>query len=145
MLLLLTTMKVLPLKFPFFTLYLQFQYQQNFYWYLHATAFVGCIIKLKTCQSCHSIILASKTKYPTHINEYQCQTFLHLAGANVTKNKRSTDTENPKKKMFICNLYRNDAMCISKETTVRRKYFGTLEFPSSTRFYGQRSTAVASR
>ena len=52
---------------------------------------------------------------------------------------------NPKKKMFICNLYRNDAMCISKGTTVRQKYFGTLEFPSSTRFLWtkQHCTAVA--
>lgn len=32
-----------------------------------------------------------------------------------------------------------------KGTTVRHKYFGTIEFPSSTRFYGHWSTAVALR
>lgn len=52
-------------------------------------------------------------------------------------------TQKIQRKRCLFVIY--DAMCISEETTVRRKYFGTLEFPSSTRFYRQRSTAVASR
>lgn len=70
-------------------------------------------------------------------------TFLQFAGwmrykyfryIHTNRIKEYKNTKNPKKKMFICNLYRNDAMCISKGTTVRQKDFGTLEFPSSTRF-----------
>lgn len=52
-----------------------------------------------------------------------------LQTCSELENKRTLMTQNPKKKMFICNLCRNDAMCISKGTTVRQKYFGTLESP----------------
>lgn len=55
-------------------------------------------------------------------------------------------TQKIQRKRCLFVIYIEMMQCASrKETTVRRKYFGTLEFPSSTRFYGQRSTAVASR
>lgn len=74
--------------------------------------------------------------YQTHNNGNKW-TFVQFVGVNASEMfriKELVTRKSPKKKMFICNLFRNDAICISKGTTVRQKYFGTFDFPSSTRF-----------
>lgn len=43
------------------------------------------------------------------------------------------------RKICLFNLYRNDAMCISKGKTVRQKYFGTFKFPHCNFLKGESS------
>lgn len=90
----------------------------------------GCITAFN--MSVLSFHISIKKMHMTLINGtlVNVQTFMYLYYAN----ERISHTTNPKKKLFICDLYRNDAMCISKGTTVKPQYFGTLEFASSTIF-----------
>lgn len=46
----------------------------------------------------------------------------------------------PKKKMFICNLYRM-MQCASQRGQLRQKYFGTHEIPSTKIFFMDKAAA----